>query len=234
MRLAALFSGGKDSVFAVYDSLKKGHTVRYLISMLSRNPDSYMFHYPNIKFVSLQAKSMGIPLITNETKGEKEKEVLDLKNTIEHIREEIDGIIAGGLASNYQYNRIKSVADPLGLKVIIPFWRIEPDEYWKLILDAGFTVIITRVSCEGLGKEWLGKIVDRKTFIELKKISEKHRFHLAFEGGEAETFVLDCPVFKKSIEVVDAERVWEKDSGFYLFKRLKLVNKPTPSESVST
>lgn len=225
MRLLALFSGGKDSTFAIHTSLNQGHSVKYLLSMVSKNPESYMFHYPNIEFTSYQAECMDIPIILSQTKGEKEIEVMDMKKAIERVNNEIDGILAGGLASRYQYNRIRSVAESLGLKTIVPCWNMDAEKYWNSILESGFKVMITGVSCEGLGKEWLGRVIDKEKLKELKKISEKYRFNLAFEGGEAETFVLDCPLFKKRIEVLEGEVVWNRDSGFYLFKKVRLVKK---------
>jgi len=224
MKLAALHSGGKDSTFAVYDSMKKGHEIKALISIISKNPDSYMFHYPNIRYTKKQAEVMGLNYISQETKGEKEKELKDLKRAIEKVKG-IEGIIAGGLASKYQYNRIKSIADALKLETIIPYWNIDAEKYWNLLLAAGFKIMIIGVACEGLGKEWLGKIITHETLKDLKKLSEKHTFHLAGEGGEFESFVLDCPIFKKSLEIRDAETVWNRDSGYYLFKQMKLVEK---------
>ncbi len=225
MNLAALFSGGKDSVFAVYDMIKNGHEVKYLITMLTENRESYMFHYPNLKFTKFQSESMGLNHVFWDTKGEKEKELSDLKKSIESVKKEIDGVIAGGLASKYQYNRIKAINDSLELKSMVPYWHIDSEKYWDLILGAGFRVMIIGVACEGLGKEWLGRIIDQEAYKELKKLAEKHRFHMAFEGGEAETFVLDCPLFKKRIEIEEAETVWDRDSGFYLFRKAKPVNK---------
>lgn len=224
MKLGALYSGGKDSTFAVYDSMKRGHEVRMLLTMLTKNPESYMFHYPNIRFTQYQGDAMGIPVIFQETKGEKEKELKDLEKGIKRIGG-IDGLIAGGLASQYQYNRIGAIAEHMGLEMIVPYWKIDPEKYWRLILDSGFKVMIVGVACEGLGKEWLGRVIDEQSFSELRKLSEKHRFHLAFEGGEAETFVIDGPVFNKSIDVRDAETVWNRDSGFYLFKSMALEKK---------
>lgn len=224
MKLAALYSGGKDSTFAVLDSINKGHEVAKLITMDSRNPESYMFHFPNIKFTRYQAESMGIEQVFKDTKGEKEKELKDLEKAISSVKD-IQGLIAGGLASNYQYNRIGAIADMFNLEMIVPYWKIDSEEYWKLILNAGFKVMMIGVACEGLGKEWLGRIVDWNVLKELKKLSEKHRFHMAGEGGEFDTFVLDAPFFKKSLEVKDAETIWNRDSGMYLFKHLKSVQK---------
>ncbi len=226
MEIAALFSGGKDSVMAVWDSLRNGHEVKYLITMISENPESYMFHYPNVEYTSQQASSMGIPHIFRNTKGEKEKELEDLKAAIDKVRSEVDCLAAGGLASNYQRNRIRAIADLFGMQLVAPFWKIDSQEYWDLMLSNGFKVMITGVACEGLGKEWLGRIIDRDNLKELQKLADRHKFHLAGEGGEFETFVLDCPLFKKALEVVKGERVWDRDSGLYLIKKIKLISKP--------
>jgi diphthine-ammonia ligase len=225
MKLAVLFSGGKDSVFAVHEALKHGHSVRYLITMKPKSRESYMFHYPNVNFTKYQAKALGIEHVLWKTEGEKEKELDDLTAAIKSVKDKIDCVAAGGLASQYQYNRIKVVCDQFGFDSFVPHWMSEPEKYWNLILSAGFKVMITGVSCEGLGKEWLGRVIDKAAFQELKKLSIKYRFNLAFEGGEAETFVLDGPIFKKRVEITDAKTVWNKDSGFYLFRKARLVGK---------
>jgi diphthine-ammonia ligase len=225
MEIAALFSGGKDSVMAVWDSIRNGHNVKYLITMISENPESYMFHYPNVECTSQQAASMGIPHIFMNTKGEKEKELEDLRKAVARVRDEVSCLAAGGLASNYQRNRIRAIADAFGLKMLAPFWNMGSSDYWDLILSSGFKVIITGVACEGLGKEWLGRVIDRDSLKELKKLAVKHGFHLAGEGGEFETFVLDGPIFSKRLEVKASETVWDRDSGFYLIKKIRTADK---------
>jgi ABC transporter with metal-binding/Fe-S-binding domain ATP-binding protein len=225
MKMAVLFSGGKDSVFAVYEALKQGHNVTTLITMAPKSKESYMFHYPNAEFTKYQAEAMGIEHVIWKTAGEKEKELEDLKAAIASVKDRIDCVAAGGLASEYQYKRIKSVCGQLGLDTFVPHWLADPERYWNLILSAGFRVMVTGVACEGLGKEWLGRVIDQKAFLELKKLSVKHRFHLAFEGGEAETFVTDGPIFRKRVEITDAETVWNRDSGFYLFRKARLAGK---------
>jgi ABC transporter with metal-binding/Fe-S-binding domain ATP-binding protein len=184
-----------------------------------------MFHFPNTEFTRYQSEAMAIPWLSKWTKGEKEKELEDLKAAMQPVAKNIDAAVAGGLASNYQRNRIRAICDSLGIDILVPFWQIDPEKYWELLLSSGFKVMITGVSCEGLGKDWLGRIIDREAFHELKKLSIKHRFHMAFEGGEAESFVVDCPLFKKQVEIKDAEIIWNRDSGFYLFKKAGLADK---------
>lgn len=227
MKLAGLFSGGKDSTFAVWKAIGQGQEIVSLVSFISENPDSYMFHHPNIELTRLQAEAMRLPIVHVKTKGEKEKELADIEIVLKElkIKKGIEGVTAGALASDYQKSRIETICKKLGLIVFSPAWHREVVKYWQEILTSGFRVIITKVACEGLGKEWLGKEIDTDNFQKLKKLSEKYRFHLGFEGGEAESFVIDCPLFKKRIEVLESETIWEGDSGVFLIKSAKLENK---------
>lgn len=225
MDLAALFSGGKDSCFSIFESLRKGHRVKYLVTIFPENPESYMFHYPNIRLTRLQARAMGINHIIRESRGEKEKELKDLKKALEKIKKEIDGIVAGGIASKYQADRIGRVCSGLHLKFLTPLWRIEPNRYWRMLLKSGFKVMITGVSCQGLGEEWLGRVMDSQALKELKALSKKFRFNLSGEGGEFESLVLDCPLFSKKLKILKAEKIWEGDSGRYRIEKAELARK---------
>jgi predicted ATP pyrophosphatase (TIGR00289 family) len=227
MRLAALFSGAKDSTLAVYRAAKQGHSVRFLVTIVSENPDSYMYHTPNTWLTALQAEALGVPAIMKRSRGEKEKELEDLKDAVMLVKSGIDGVVVGAVASRYQSSRVERVCRELGLKVLKPLWGESPEAMWEEMLGAGFRIMIVSVSCEGLGREWLGRVVDRETYGELKKLSEKHRFHLSGEGGEFETLVLDCPMFRKYLEILDKKMEWdsETDSGVLKIKEARLASK---------
>ncbi|RLF56776.1 MAG: TIGR00289 family protein [Thermoplasmata archaeon] len=224
MRLASLISGGKDSLYATYVMSKK-HDIVCLLSMFPERDDSYMFHFPNVKITELQAKAMGIPIFTQTTKAEKERELEDLKKLFLKVKDRVDGIVSGALASRYQKERIDKICREVGLRSFSPLWGIEPEKLWERLLSEGFEVLIISVSAMGLGKEWLGRKVDREAFEELKEIARKNRFHLGFEGGEAETLVVDMPLFRKKIKINKAEVVWYGDHGRYIIKDAELVEK---------
>lgn len=226
MKAAALFSGGKDSTMAVYKAIEEGYDVEYLVSMISDNPESYMFHVPNIHITELSAEAMGISLVRSITHGRKEEELEDLKQVLEGLKEKgVQAIFAGALASEYQKSRIDSLCNELGLESKAPLWHVDPKEYMEEIIDQGFEVVITSVSAEGLDESWLGKTIDRELLNEIIELNSKYGMHLAFEGGEAETLVLDCPLFKKSIKIIESTNVWDRDSGYMVITHAVLEDK---------
>ncbi|AFK22770.1 diphthine--ammonia ligase [Pyrococcus sp. ST04] len=223
--VVVLYSGGKDSNYALYWAIKSGFNVRYLVSMVSENEESYMYHTPNIELTDLQAKSLGIPIIKGFTRGEKEEEVEDLKKVLESLK--IEGIVAGALASRYQKDRIEKVARELGLRVYAPAWGRDPEEYMRDIVHLGFEVIFVGVSAYGLDETWLGRRIDEKVIEDLIELKNKFGIHVAGEGGEFETFVLDMPLFKYKIVIDKAEKIWDPytNSGRLIIKEAHLERK---------
>ena len=205
MRVAVLYSGGKDSNYALHWALKQGFEVKYLVSMVSESDESYMYHVPNIHLTELQARAIGIPLVKGFTSGEKEKEVEDMKAVLEGLK--IEGVVAGALASEYQKRRVDRVAEELGLKSFAPAWHRDPVDYMRELIRI-FDIVMVGVSAYGLDERWLGRKIDGKALKELVKLHEKYRIHVAGEGGEFETFVRDAPFFKARIVFDEVEKKW--------------------------
>jgi len=203
LNLAALISGGKDSLYAMHVMQQQNYKISCLVTIISQNPDSYMFHTPAIDMVSLQAKSMKIPIITQKTKGIKEKELNDLKTALMKAKEQyqIDGIVTGALYSKYQRDRVEKICNELNLKIFSPLWHINQETEMREIIDSGFEFILTAVAAEGLDKTWLGRIITHKDINRLAKLNKKIGLNIAGEGGEFESLVLDAPMFEKPIEI---------------------------------
>ena len=226
MKAAVLYSGGKDSTMAVYKAIEEGYYVEYLVTFVSENPESYMFHVPNIHITELSSKAMGIPLIKAKTLGLKEKELNDLNDVLIDLKDKgVEAIFAGALASEYQKSRIDQLCSDIGLESNAPLWHRDPKEYMEEIIDLGFEVIIISVSAEGLDESWLGKRIDSKLLKDIIILNGKYGMHMAFEGGEAETLVLDCPIFDKRIKILESSNVWDRDSGYLLINDAVLEDK---------
>jgi ABC transporter with metal-binding/Fe-S-binding domain ATP-binding protein len=222
MQLAALLSGGKDSMYATYLAKQAGNEIKYVVAMVPENPASYMFHYPNVHFVKYQAAAMRVSFIEGKTKGEKEAELGDLKKTIEGIASEIDGLVSGAVASGYQKNRIDKICTELGLKHIAPLWHQNPEKIILDMIENKFEIIITAVAAPPLDVSWLGRKIDKNALAELVQLNKKFGISVNGEGGEYESFVLNCPLFGKSIKILDAQKKWDVRSGSLEIKKVEL------------
>jgi len=222
MKVAVLFSGGKDSTFAAWLSKKEGHEISCLVSIISENKESYMFHTPSISKVEGQAKVMEVPLILKNTKGVKEKELKDLESALRVAIEKYDvgGVVTGAVGSVYQKSRVESICDKLGLKCFSPLWGMDQIEILKGLVKNSFKVIIVGVFAYPLGKDFLGREIDDSFIEETKRLNEKYKIYPAGEGGEFESFVLNCPLFSeglkiKSYEDIGEEYSWRREVELY-------------------
>jgi ABC transporter with metal-binding/Fe-S-binding domain ATP-binding protein len=223
MRLAALISGGKDSALALNRVLTSGRGVKYLVAMIPKNPESWMFHYPNVEWTDLFSEASGFYLIKGKTSGKKEEELKDLKKVLESL--DIDGIISGTVFSQYQKTRLDKICAQLDLELLVPLWQENPLEIIVELIELGFHVIITGVFALGLNKKWLGKRINTETLNELIRLNHRYQISIIGEGGEYESLVLDAPYFKKKIKILKTEIVWQDGSGYLKIKNAKLVEK---------
>ncbi|WEL23777.1 diphthine--ammonia ligase [Candidatus Nanohalovita haloferacivicina] len=199
-RVVALTSGGKDSNAALYRIQRRNNKISCLLTLRSENKDSYMFDSKKSRgHLDEQSEKLGIPLLVQETEGEKEVELEDLRKGLEKAREEynVEGVVAGALASTYQRDRVDKLADRVGLKVFTPLWQEDQARYMKWLIREGFKVEITSVAARGLTEEWEGEVLDEENIEELLDLADEYRFNAAGEGGEYETRVVGFPVSLK-------------------------------------
>ncbi len=226
MKVGALFTGGKDSTYSAFLAGKENEVV-CLMNMYSENKDSYMFHTVGDKLLEMQAGALSIPLERHKTEGVKEEELLDLRDFISDIKERygIEGIVSGALASEYQYNRINAILEGLKLASITPLWHVDIEKYLNDLIKNGFHAMIVSVSADGLDESWLGKEIDSENLAKLINLSRKYRFNLGFEGGEAETAVLDGPNFKYRIKIEKSSIVRDEGKAYINIEKAVRVEK---------
>ncbi len=215
MKLAALFSGGKDSTLAAYMAKQAGHELVCLISISSANPHSFMFHTPSISATEQQAKAMKLPIIIQQTKGKKEAELRDLEAAINQAIKQykIDGIVTGAVESVYQATRIQDICNKLNLEVFNPLWQKPQLKLLNDLIKNKFKVIVTGIAAYPLDMKWLGRTIDKKFISEMSALQQKYKINPAGEGGEFESFILDCPLFKKPLKVKSFKDVKEGENA---------------------
>jgi len=223
MRLASLFSGGKDSTYATHLASREGNEVVYLVTMGSRRDDSWMFHTVNIHLAPAVARALGIESIYAETGGEMEKELEDLRGVLSGL--DVDGLVSGAIASNYQRSRVECICDELGLEHVAPLWGMEGYELLGEMLSEGMVILVTAVAALGLDEGWLGRTLDEEAVTELGALNRRYGVNVCGEGGEMETLVLDAPWFRSRLEIVSARRDWDGVRGAYLVEEARLVPK---------
>jgi diphthine-ammonia ligase len=227
VRLAALFSGGKDSTYSILRAREMGHSVACLITMQPASDDSMLFHYPNSWVTARQAEAMKIPVLASGVKGGKDDEVNALDGTVAKSKalHGVEGVVFGGIASKFQKDAFEGICRRQRLQPVAPLWGVEPEKYMAELLGRGFEIMVVGVSAMGLGKEWLGATIDGAALSRLALLARKYGFNLAFEGGEAETLVVDCPLFEKRLRIKDARVRWDGQRGMFEILEVGLVDK---------
>lgn len=217
MKLASLVSGGKDSIFAAYLASNE-HEIKCLINIRPKRNDSWMFHIPNLHMVPLQAEAMELPLLTFDSSGEKEKELEDIRIALKKAIADygIEGITTGALYSQYQKSRIDKICEELGLKSLAPLWNIDLEKYLGQLLENKFEVMIVGIAAQGFNEGMLGKTIDKAFIEELKKLHKKYQINIGGEGGEYESLVVNCPMFRKRLKILKAEKVMENENAGHL------------------
>jgi ABC transporter with metal-binding/Fe-S-binding domain ATP-binding protein len=222
----SLFSGGKDSSWALYRALEEGLNVTRLLTVHPGDEsESYMYHVPETRLASLAAESIGIDLVEvdpgdlaattaadSATQGDREVEPLEA--ALRDLQDELDlvGVTAGAIESEFQTSRIRSMCERLGVDLFAPLWQRDPDELAAAMLDAGFEITIVQVAARGLDESWLGRTLDADALDELRALNDEYGVHLLGEGGEFETLVTDGPHMSRPLEL-EYETVWDGTRG---------------------
>ena len=219
-----LFSGGKDSSWALHRALAEGLPVRRLLTVHPAG-DSYMYHVPETRLAALAAESVGLPIVEVEpddfdasaaadsgAQGDAELEPMEaaLRGLAGDLP--LAGVTAGAVESEYQTSRIEAMCDRLGIGLFAPLWQRDPRDLADAMLEAGFEITVVQVAAAGLDESWLGRTLDAAAFDELERLNDEHGVHLLGEGGEFETFVTDGPHMDRPVELsYDTE--WEGTRG---------------------
>jgi diphthine-ammonia ligase len=204
VRVIALLSGGKDSVAAVEVAQGYGWDVVGALVLRPDKDDAWMFHTPFLDIVQGVAECLGIPLMEGRIRDGEENEVPDLEVAVRaaQAKWKPDGIVSGALASEYQRVRIEAVGHRLGLKTFTPLWHKPPADYLRGLLAGGYDIRFTRTAADGVPNAWCGQRMDVAKVDAM--LAHRSRPHVAGEGGEYETLVLDAPHYRQRLVIDEA------------------------------
>ena len=228
VRVACLFSGGKDSAYAAYVAMQRGWEVAALITLRPEDPESMMFHVPNLAVTALQAEAMEVPIFQEPAKAGESGELEALRRAFRRVPAE--GLVVGAIASDYQHSRVNRAAHDAGLRVFAPLWRHDPVVLVRDYLHAGLEILFSSVSAEGLDRTWLGRTWDEGVVRELLQLHETLGVHPCGEGGEFETLVLDAPFFRRRVVVDRSEASWDGRAGTWRVLEAHLEDKREPRD----
>jgi diphthine-ammonia ligase len=204
VKAVALFSGGKDSLYAVYLAEKQGVTVDHLLTLLPTLPWPSP-HAENVEALKILAESM-----------RKQHTIVDFKKEgafVEALESlEVDALIAGDINVEAHLAGLKDVCNKTGLELLEPIYGRDTSKLFSEIFGLGFKALITGVNLKYLGEEWLGFVISEESGAGfLSKIGSVDPLG---ENGEFHTLVLECPLYSKPFKVKSVEKKAAKDMAY--------------------
>jgi len=201
MRVFISWSGGKDSCLALFKALKAGFDIACLLCMLDENGLRSRSHGLTREILDAQANALGIPIIYGKASWnnyeEKFKEILVKLRSMG-----VEGGVFGDLRIQGHKNWVERVCSEVGVKAFEPLWGENCKRLIDDFLSEGFKAIIVNVDAGLIDEDWVGRLFDYN-FIDYL---ERKGLDLCGENGEYHTLVTYGPIFKKTLEILEAKR----------------------------
>lgn len=210
-KVVAFSSGGKDSIHALYLALEYGINVDYLLFVKNGSKA----HKLNSWLLNLVSETLGIPAVTTE------KELPKIRKTLKKLK--ASRVISGVMITPEHIDWYKQICDPINVEHYAPLWGKQPIVALKELKNLGFQIKIIELDTSwGSRKSWIGKDLDIEIIQEMEKLEKEQKINPSGELGAYHTFVLDCPIFKKKIKILDSEVFWESSKGYFVIKNAEL------------
>ena len=195
---AASWSGGKDSCLAYWKAIGGGFKVNHLLNFIHADSTKSMSHGLDSKLIALQAEAMGLPILQQKVTWDTYE--AGFKNALEMLKPEgVKGLVTGDIYLQEHKDWIDRVCGEVGVIALLPLWGMNSDALLMEFIEAGFKAVIVSVKAKFMGKEWLGKQLDKDIASELNRLG----VDVCGEAGEFHTFVYDGPSFKRPIKFGD-------------------------------
>lgn len=207
----ASWSGGKDGCMALYLASTGGLNIRYLLNMVTEDGRTSWSHGMAAKWLDMQSKAIGIPLVQKRTK-QADYEAAFKQTMVDFKSEGITAGVFGDIDFNAHKEWIDRVCAAGGITPHLPLWLMDQNKIMKDFVDLGFETIVVSTNADLLGEEWVGRAIDRDFIFDVGKLGNVTP---CGESGEYHTMVVDGPIFKKRLEVLKADKVLKDNRWFY-------------------
>lgn len=215
------WSGGKDSCLACYKAIQQGYDVKLLLNFISRESKRGCFHGIEGKLLKFQADLIGIPLVQKEVSPDMQKYEEEFKAAVTELRgKDIGSMVFGDIYLLEHQSWIERVCGDLNINALEPLWNQDTEGIIDEFLGLGFKTIIISCKADIMGKEFLGRYIDKELVRELKK----RDICPCGEKGEFHTLVVDGPIFSKPIKIAAAEPVIKEGFWKHWFLDIKQYN----------
>jgi len=212
------WSGGKDSCLACYRAMQQGYDVKLLLNFISRESKRGCFHGIEGRLLKHQADSIGIPLVQREVSPDMEKYEEEFKAAVTELRgKDIGSMVFGDIYLLEHESWIERVCKDLNIAALEPLWNNPTDNIIDDFLSAGFKAVIVSCKADIMGKEYLGRYISKELVEELK---EKGICPCG-EKGEYHTLVVDGPIFKRPIKILESQPVVKESFWKHWFLDIK-------------
>jgi len=210
-------SGGKDSVYALYTALKEGLNVTHLMFITTGGKG----HLENKSMLKLVSEAVGIPFIIV---GRKPKEI---QKALKKVSAKM--LVSGVMTTPEHLEYYKEILDPIGVKQYAPLFGKNPLVSLAEMQKLGFHNLIIEIDTAlGSNKNWLGHEITQAVIDEITQLVNDKKMNPIGEWGEYHTFVVDCPIYKKKIQIEKSKTTWKNTKGYYIIKKANLQAKTNP------
>lgn len=221
MKVIASSSGGKDSTFALFKAAQIGHEIVYLANTISDDFKRVRFHGVKDEVIQKQAQALGLPILqkTTSAKNYRKDYIENIKRVVEKERISgacpstagVEGLVLGDIFLEDCYEWAEGVCKELGLKLIEPLWKIDPEKLFREFVESGFEAVVVSTQANILDESWVGRKLDLDFLKDIKKLKN---VDICGENGEYHSLVLNGPNFKKGLEIKKSQKVKIKDYWF--------------------
>ncbi|PYJ84746.1 MAG: hypothetical protein DME22_11645 [Verrucomicrobia bacterium] len=219
---AMLWTGGKDSSLALYESGHNGYRVRCLITFAPPEPNFLAHPLP---FIKLQAESLGLPHYVFTVCRPFEN---SYESGLRRLREgmNIHTVITGDIAEvGGSPNWIRERSRPVGMNVHTPLWGRDRDVLLRQLLANGFEVFFSCAKTRWLTEDWIGRELTDSSIADLRAVRERNGLDLCGEEGEYHTLVTDGPQFSQTIDIRSYSKRAEDSLAYMEIHELELTAK---------